>query len=97
MNETAINSLAFIGAIGSAVWFVQSLKTLMARSQPEPESVTPSSQPAPDPTANDAAVIAAAIYAVLESGRIVHIENDNGNKHWAAEGRWMHQTSHCPH
>lgn len=99
MTETAINGLAFIGAIGGAVWFVQGLKALVARSAtgPENEALPVQQAPLSDPAANDAAVIAAAVYAVLGSGRIVHVENDNKNKHWAAEGRWMHQTSHCPH
>jgi hypothetical protein len=45
---------------------------------------------------DDIAVIAAAIHAMLGSSRIVHISNNRG-QYWAAEGRWMHQTSHKTH
>lgn len=100
MNETAIHGLAFIGAVGSAVWIMQSLKSLVRRSQAETEMV-PASGPrftiTPDPSENDAAVIAAAVYAVMSSSLTVRIDNDNRSKHWAAEGRWMHQMSHRPH
>lgn len=47
---------------------------------------------------DDVAAITAAVYAVMEAPhRIVHIENGSQAQTWAAEGRWMHQTSHRPH
>lgn len=50
------------------------------------------------PANDDIAAIAAAVHAVMETPhRIVHIENANKTQTWAAEGRWMHQTSHRPH
>ena len=43
------------------------------------------------------AAIAAAVYAVLGSHRIVHISDAGRGLAWTAEGRLMHQTSHRPH
>ena len=43
------------------------------------------------------AAIAAAVYAVLGSHRIVHISDAARGLAWTAEGRLMHQTSHRPH
>lgn len=51
-----------------------------------------------EPANDDLAAITAAIYAVVSTPhRIVHIENGGKAQTWAAEGRWMHQTSHRPH
>jgi hypothetical protein len=51
-----------------------------------------------EPANDDIAAIAAAVYAVMgPSYRIVRIESGSRGQTWAAEGRWMHQTSHRPH
>jgi hypothetical protein len=48
------------------------------------------------PPAEDIAVIAAAVYAMLGAHRIVHLEAIGPDRIWAAEGRWRQQTSHTP-
>jgi hypothetical protein len=40
--------------------------------------------------------ITAAITAMLGSHHIIHLEAVRGGQHWAAEGRWLQQTSHNP-
>jgi hypothetical protein len=57
----------------------------------------PAPTAAPAIASDDIAVIAAAVYAMLDTHRIVHIEDTNRGVIWTAEGRWMHQTSHTPH
>lgn len=60
----------------------------------------PSSVFRPDPGAIPAAhvaAIAAAIGAIGGAHKIVHISVAGAASVWAAEGRWMHQTSHRPH
>jgi hypothetical protein len=46
--------------------------------------------------AEDLPVIAAAVAAMLDSHRIVHIEAFPHGQVWSAQGRWLHQTSHRP-
>ena len=42
--------------------------------------------------------VAAIAAAVATYGyRVVHIADTGSGHAWAAEGRWMHQTSHRPH
>ena len=43
---------------------------------------------------SDIAIIAAAVYAMLGSHRIVHLEAESQGQAWIVEGRWMQQTSH---
>lgn len=51
--------------------------------------------PAPiDQTLDDIPAIAAAVYAMIGTHRIVHIEDTRHGLTWTAEGRWQHQTSH---
>jgi hypothetical protein len=52
---------------------------------------------AADPLLADLPVIAAAVAAMLDSHRIVHIEDVPHGQVWSAQGRWMHQTSHQTH
>ncbi len=56
-----------------------------ARRGPEPEGVP----------ADHVVAIAAAVAAY--GYRVVHIEDAATGNAWAAEGRWLHQTSHRPH
>jgi hypothetical protein len=53
---------------------------------------------ASDPGASpeDIVVIAAAVFAMLGAHRIVHLQAVDPGQNWAAEGRWMLQTSHNP-
>jgi hypothetical protein len=53
--------------------------------------------PADDPILSDLPVIAAAVAAMLDTHRIVHIEEIPHGQVWSAQGRWLHQTSHKPH
>jgi hypothetical protein len=52
--------------------------------------------PAPDGVPADHIVAIAAAVAAY-GFRVVHIEDAATGHAWAAEGRWMHQTSHRPH
>ena len=54
------------------------------------------SDPGGIPAAHVAA-IAAAVGAIGGAHKIVHISVAGAASVWAAEGRWMHQTSHRPH
>ena len=96
MYEMVINCLAAIGAIAWITWLVKRLKAASSQSQAVPQSAVDIAQPAqvPAPANDDVAVIAAAVYAMIGSGRIVHIENTSSGQHWTAEGRWLHQNSH---
>jgi hypothetical protein len=43
------------------------------------------------------AAISAAVAALGDGMRVVHISEPATGHAWAAEGRWMHQTSHRTH
>jgi hypothetical protein len=64
-------------------------------AQPAPAPARAASA-APDQAQNDVAAIAAAVYAALGVHRIVRIEPGSRTS-WAAQGRWLHQTSHDVH
>ena len=112
-QETLINGLAVIGALTLAYWAFRLLAAIAAWAQSTPEVAAPASHhsaaakpatPAPLPapagddlTTHDIVVIAAAVNAMLDHHRIVHIEDPNSGHAWSAEGRWMHQTSHRTH
>jgi hypothetical protein len=98
MNDTVINGLAVIGAIACVIWLIKGIKALSANTQSSDVATTPTQAGvAINPANDDIAVIASAVYAMLGSHRIVHIEDASKGHLWAAEGRWMHQTSHNPH
>ncbi len=97
MNETVTGVLVAVGGIACVVWLIRAFKTMTAKSlsQAETAAAAPLRPGAADADAeNDAAVIAAAVYALLGATRVVHIEDAGAGRRWAAEGRWMHQTSH---
>lgn len=52
-------------------------------------------KPAPEPAVSDIPAIAAAVYSMIGSHRIVHIEAGNKQGPWIHEGRILHQTSHA--
>jgi len=56
------------------------------------ESAEPAVPGAPPP--EHVAAISAVLAAILGEHRIVHISDGDANHSWAAEGRWIHQTSH---
>lgn len=67
-----------------------------ARKRAEPTPVTVSVSPARDETAAHVAAVAAAVYAVVGSHRLVHIGRAPTGTSYAAFGRSQHQTSHTP-
>lgn len=52
-------------------------------------------KPAPEPAVSDIPAIAAAVYSMIGSHRIVHIESSQARDSWINEGRILHQTSHA--
>jgi hypothetical protein len=99
MDETLIDGLAIIGAIACVIWFIQGIKALRSKLQSQPEAPvgTGSAETASAVETDDMAVIAAAVYALLGRQHVVHLDNSDRDPTWAAEGRWMQQTSHAPH
>jgi hypothetical protein len=65
-------------------------KPAAARAPSKPSPASPSKDAAPQ---DDVAAIAAAVYAVLGAHRIIRIEPSETRLTWAAQGRWLHQTS----
>ena len=61
-----------------------------AKARPAPTVKPPEGAP-PEHIAAIAAAVAACGY------RVVHIADAASGHAWAAEGRWIHQTSHRPH
>lgn len=107
-EEMLINSLALVGAGTIAYAVIRVLGAIAAWAQriPELDAAAPpvaavaAVAPAPeadDVARDDIAVIAAAVYAVLDGHRIVHIEDSATGFAWSADGRRIHQTSHRPH
>jgi hypothetical protein len=106
-KELVFNALALVGAGTCTYWLFRGLAAFLRMIQPPPETdaaaVAPSAAAsAPVATSDDIAadhiaVIAAAVYSMLDSHRIVHIEDSHSGIVWSAEGRWQHQTSHRTH
>ena len=101
MHDAIVNVLAVIGAIACVIWAIQAFKTSPGQSASQPEDAVGAVGAAPpEPRSetidSDIAVIAAAVYAMLGSGRAVHIDGHR-DMTWTSEGRWMQQTSHRPH
>lgn len=99
------NWLAIIGMI-SLIYWAWRITVALSRRNNHPEA-QPTAAVAPIPAAvpraasagpspQDIAVIVAAIAATVGAHRIVHLQTVPGGQEWAAEGRWMHQTSHRP-
>lgn len=110
MNETMSGSpiltnwLAIVGIISLMYWgwrIVATVQLRIRKSRPaDPASPAPvletSFVPASGGFPEDIVVIAAAVHAMMGAHRIVHLESTRTGQTWAAEGRWMHQTSHRP-
>jgi hypothetical protein len=101
------NWLAIVGIISLMYWgwrIVAAIQHRTRKSAPEDPVATPvrspalagSFVPASGGFPDDIVAIAAAVHAVLGAHRIVRLESTQTGQTWAAEGRWMHQTSHRP-
>jgi hypothetical protein len=96
------NWLAIIGLLSLMYWAWLIVAALQRRKAAPSAAIASATPPATRPVvetgppADDIAVIAAAVQAVLGARRLVRIAPDGGDSHWASEGRWMQQTSHKP-
>ena len=98
------NWLAILGLISLLYWAWRIIAALRQRGSGDRKAaVTPAGsahilvpvQPEQlAPPNEDIAVIAAAVYAMLGTHRIVHLEPVRPGKAWEIEGRWAQQTSH---
>jgi hypothetical protein len=82
--------LAGIGIVSCLYWAFRLLAALIRYAQAG--AATPAA--APPELAEDLPVIAAAVAAMLDSHRIVHIAALPHGQVWSTQGRWLHQTSH---
>jgi hypothetical protein len=101
------NWLAILGVISLMYWAWRVIAAFRHRgSGGQKAAAAPSAANAPvlaptqteqlAPPNEDIAVIAAAVYAMLGTHRIVHLEAIPSGKAWEIEGRWAQQTSHTP-
>jgi hypothetical protein len=101
------NWLAIVGVISILYWGFRIVSALQHRggkaeaSAPSFVAATLPAATAPPASASgpppeDIVAIAAAVHAMLGAHRIVRLEATQTGQTWAAEGRWMHQTSHRP-
>nr|WP_294562424.1 hypothetical protein [uncultured Rhodopila sp.] len=100
------NWLAIVGIISLLYWGWRIVAAVQHRTRKSPpgDPVSPpahaaaatSFAPASDGRPDDIVVIAAAVHAMMGAHRIVHLESTQTGQTWAAEGRWLHQTSHRP-
>lgn len=92
------DALAGIGIASCLYWACRLLAALIrfAQNSPVQTAAPPPSPPPQDRLAEDLPVIAAAVAAMLDNHRIVHIEGPLHGQVWSAQGRWLHQTSHTP-
>lgn len=91
--------LAGIGIVSCLYWGYRLLAALIRYAQATP--IDPGARPTPplhphDRLADDLPVIAAAVAAMLDRHRIVHIEELPHGQVWSAQGIWLQQTSHRP-
>jgi hypothetical protein len=97
------NWLAIIGLLSLMYWAWLIVQALRRRKAVQPAAVAAGADAAPtaartlpetDQAADDIAVIAAAVQAILGAHRMVLLAPEGGDSHWANEGRWMQQMSH---
>lgn len=99
LMSLAIYGLAIVIAMLTAV-MIRVIVTLLSRAAKKSASPvvvatpTAASVPVSDPAENDIAVIAAAVYAMLGTRRIVHIGPAQVGTPWTHGGRTRHQASH---
>ncbi|CAH2600778.1 conserved protein of unknown function [Rhodovastum atsumiense] len=100
--------LAVIGLLSCFYWGWRLLVALIRYAQDSPtDTRAPTTElvsaraavaaTSPPGLAEDLPVIAAAVAAMFDSHRIVHIEDTARGQVWSSQGRWLHQTSHRPH
>jgi hypothetical protein len=80
------------GEAAAPVAAVQGRATPAAGARPAASGAS-----AGDSFASDLPVIVAAVAAMFERNRIVHIEQITQGQVWSSQGRWLHQTSHKTH
>lgn len=98
------NWLAILGVISLMYWAWRIIAAFQHRGSGVQKAAAAASVPvlAPaqreqlDASNEDIAVIAAAVYAMLGTHRVVHLEAVRSDKAWEIEGRWAQQTSHTP-
>jgi hypothetical protein len=98
------NWLAILGIIGLMYWAWRMIAAFQRRGsggqKAAPIATVPTLAPAQpeqtDASNEDIAVIAAAVYAMLGTHRIIHVEAAGPSRAWEIEGRWAQQTSHTP-
>ncbi len=90
----AVVSLVIAGVIKLIVLLLGRAERAPARSAAAP--AVPAPAEAAGLSAQNLAVISAAVYAALGEQRILHIEPSRRGGGWAADGRHVHHTSHAP-
>jgi hypothetical protein len=105
-NPALNNWLAIVGVVSLIYWAWRVLAAFQNGARGTRH--TPRSVPAALPIApglgapglvaplEDIPIIAAAVAAIMGAHRIVHLQAVGSGQSWAAEGRWMNQTSHNP-
>ncbi len=100
--DALVDLLAVIGAGTCAYGAIALLDRLLRRNAapaveprraPDARGTPPSPGPA-DVPAEHVAAIAAAVAALGDGFKIVHIADAATGRDWVTEGRWAHQTSH---
>jgi hypothetical protein len=105
-SPTLNNWLAIVGVVSLIYWAWRVFDVFQHRTgsaKPTPKATAGVLPIAPGLGAaglvsplEDIAVIAAAVAAMMGAHRIVHLQAVGASQNWAAEGRWMNQTSHNP-
>jgi hypothetical protein len=100
------NWLAIVGVISLMYWAWRIVAAFQHRGGGDRKPVDAPVASAPvvvlaqpgqlTPPDEDIAVIAAAVYAMLGTHRIVRVEAVLSGRAWEIEGRWAQQTSHTP-
>jgi hypothetical protein len=103
-GATLTNWLAILGVISLMYWAWRIVTAFRRRGSGDRRAAVASAANAhvlvpaqPEqlaPPNEDIAVIAGAVYAMLGTHRIVHLEAIRSGKAWEIEGRWAQQTSH---
>jgi hypothetical protein len=94
--------LGFTGLKGLSAWTRRSAigrrqaGAAAAREEVEAVQFATASAPLGVP-ADHLVAIAAAVAAVSDGLKIVHIADSATGRVWTSEGRWLNQTSHRPH
>jgi hypothetical protein len=100
------NWLAIVGVISLMYWAWRIVAAFQHRGGGDRKPVDAPVASAPvvvpaqpgqlTPPDEDIAVIAAAVYAMLGTHRVVRLEAVLSGRAWEIEGRWAQQTSHTP-